>query len=118
MPHGSIRTDVHVPSYGTSQMTFITCIGKKFGRFYVVWEIRRLIDQYIGGPWISFEEIPKEVIEQIWVKFKTLYDWDKRQDEKIKTNFKFVIQEELYRDIRSTYRERSTKMAIAVGHDM
>ncbi|CAH1434453.1 unnamed protein product [Lactuca virosa] len=83
-----------------------------FGRSYVVQAIRRLIDQYIDGPWISFEEIPKEVIEQIWVKFK-----DQRQDEKIKTNYKFVIQER-HRDIMNTYRERSTKMAITTKHDI
>ncbi|KAI3764758.1 hypothetical protein L2E82_14774 [Cichorium intybus] len=117
-PHGSNSTDVPAfGAYGASQRPFITCVGKKFGRFQVHRAIRQLIDQYSDGPWISSKHIPKEVIEQMWGCFKTLYVWDQTEDTRVKNNFKFVIKER-YRDIMKEHREKSAKLAIAAGHDI
>ncbi|CAI9267634.1 unnamed protein product [Lactuca saligna] len=106
-----------LPQPITSRPPLVSVVGKKFGRYDVVRAVRRLIDQYIEGSWISFKEIPKEVIEHIWIKFKTLYDWDFREDEKVRENFEFIVQDR-YRDLMGTFRNRSADMARAAGHDI
>ncbi|KAD4584569.1 hypothetical protein E3N88_22170 [Mikania micrantha] len=103
-------------AHGPSQREFISRIGEKFARGKVHRTIRTLFNESFDGPWATYKEVPKEVLDRIFDRFKTRYKWDPSNDYVIREAFQNVLKKR-YPDIMLEHRATSAKRARDAGHN-
>nr|KAJ0210847.1 hypothetical protein LSAT_V11C400163090 [Lactuca sativa] len=100
-----------------SHRPFITRKGYKFGRQSIHRTILKIFWQSINEPWITFKKIPKEVVTQMFERFRTQYRWDPNEEGMIREGFENMLKDR-YRGRMRDVREASVKSARKAGHDI
>ncbi|CAI9279893.1 unnamed protein product [Lactuca saligna] len=98
-----------------SHRPFITRKGYKFGRQSIHRTIVKIFWQSINEPWITYKKIPKEVVTQMFERFRTQYRWDPNEEGLIREGFENTLKDR-YRGRMRDAREASVKSARKAGH--
>ncbi|CAI9289731.1 unnamed protein product [Lactuca saligna] len=89
-----------------SHRPFITRKGYKFGRQSIHRAILKIFWQFINEPWITYRKIPKEVVTQMFERFRTQYRWDPNEEGIIREGFENTLKDR-YRGRMMDAREAS-----------
>ncbi|CAI9259096.1 unnamed protein product [Lactuca saligna] len=76
-----------------SHRPFITQKGYKFGRQSIHQAIVKIFWQSINEPWITYKKIPKEVVTQMFERFRTQYRWDPNEEGLICEGFENTLKD-------------------------
>nr|KAJ0227253.1 hypothetical protein LSAT_V11C100046110 [Lactuca sativa] len=96
-----------------SHRPFIT--RKGFGRQSIHRAIVKIFWQSINEPWITYKKIPKEVVTQMFERFRTQYRWDPNEEGLIREGFENTLKDR-YRGRMRDVRQASVNSARKVGH--
>ncbi|KAL8230133.1 hypothetical protein R6Q59_000538 [Mikania micrantha] len=99
-----------------SQREFISRIGEKFAKGKIHRVIRILFNESFDGPWATYRQVPKEVLNGIFDRFRTRYRWDPSNDYVIREAFQNVLKKR-YPDIMLEHRSTSAKKARDAGYN-
>ncbi|CAI9279839.1 unnamed protein product [Lactuca saligna] len=125
-PH-SHRRDLQTPHYsGThggsndadsngSHRPFITRKGYKFRRQSIHRAIVKIFWQSINEPWVTYKKTSKEVVTQMFERFRTQYRWDPNEEGLIHEGFENTLKDR-YRGRMRDAREASANSARKAGH--
>nr|KAJ0200609.1 hypothetical protein LSAT_V11C600317910 [Lactuca sativa] len=89
-----------------SHRPFIIRKGYKFGRQSIHRAIVKIFWQSINEPWITYKKIPKEVVTQMFERFRTQYRWDPNEEGLIREGFENTLKD-CYRGGMRDAREAS-----------
>ncbi|KAJ0782539.1 hypothetical protein HanLR1_Chr01g0009371 [Helianthus annuus] len=78
--------------------------------------IRTLFNECFDRAWATYREVPTELVDCMFNRFRTRYNWDQANDEAIREVFENVLNRR-FADIMSDYRKESAKKARVAGHD-
>ncbi|KAM0064615.1 putative transposase, Ptta/En/Spm, plant [Helianthus debilis subsp. tardiflorus] len=78
--------------------------------------IRTLFNECFDGAWATYRDVPKELLDRMFDRFRTRYNWDQANDEAIREGFENVLKDR-FADIMSDYRTESAKKARVAGFD-
>ncbi|XP_076904626.1 uncharacterized protein LOC143560134 [Bidens hawaiensis] len=81
-----------------SQKPPIERVGQGFGKFEVHQSIYAILSEHLKGPWITFTQVPKDILDKMYDKFKTRWSWDPDCNEFNREAFINMIKSR-YRDI-------------------
>ncbi|KAK9069252.1 hypothetical protein SSX86_013368 [Deinandra increscens subsp. villosa] len=102
---------------GKSQNKTIARVGKKFGSSKVHRSVTRIFKEHHDKAWITFTQVPHDVVAKVFSRFRTLWSWNAKEEEAIYEGFINVLKSR-FRDLVRRYRVKSTELAIAAGHDL
>uniref|UniRef100_A0A251SXL4 Putative transposase, Ptta/En/Spm, plant n=2 Tax=Helianthus annuus TaxID=4232 RepID=A0A251SXL4_HELAN len=98
------------------QRQFIFRVGKRFANGKVHRAIRTLFNECFDGAWATYREVPTELVDRMFDRFRTRFNWDQANDEAIREGFENVLKRR-FADIMSDYRKESAKKARVAGYD-
>ncbi|KAJ0912676.1 putative transposase, Ptta/En/Spm, plant [Helianthus annuus] len=99
-----------------TQRPYIYRVGRKFANGKVHRAIRTLFNECFDGAWATYRDVPKELLDRMFDRFRTRYNWDQANDEAIREGFENVLKDR-FADIMSDYRTESAKKARVAGFD-
>ncbi|XP_076959811.1 uncharacterized protein LOC143636000 [Bidens hawaiensis] len=83
---------------GLSQKPPIERVGQGFEKFEVHQSIYGILREHLKGPWITFRQVPKDILDKMYDKSKTRWSWDPACNEYNREDFINMIKSR-YRDI-------------------
>ncbi|KAJ0593505.1 putative transposase, Ptta/En/Spm, plant [Helianthus annuus] len=106
-------------SHDTNQGRMIRRAGDKFEVEHgdVHKSITRILAEHHDGVWMTFREIPRDVLARMFECFRTRWRWDPASEQLIHEGFINVLKTR-YSDIMRHLRITSTRMASVVRPDM
>ncbi|KAD5803399.1 hypothetical protein E3N88_14759 [Mikania micrantha] len=101
----------------TSRKPRITRFGTKFGNTTVHRSITRIFKEHFDKAWITFKQVPNDVVARVYTRFGTLWSWEPAAEERIYEGVINVLKAR-FRDYVRRLRVKSTIKARADGHEI